>query len=295
MQTKSVALYVSTLAEDFAQRRDAYHAFFQQQSVAALTVIESTSERHLDEARLASWADALQADTEAELVVIGGDGSISIAAQVCVTRKIAITAVPSGTGNDFARALGISDWRWRLQHPQGMRMLCRSVGTVSGRYFINHAGCGISVAMQRLQSKRSRRYLARYSYLWALLRYLLVRPAKRCRIIDDKGQHWEFQVAAVNSDIGGGIKVYPKAQLDTEVLGILQVPRISRFRQLGALFWMLRKQPQRSRKLAFHEAPSFTLGDSQNLIELDGDTTGHYGPAEVTVVPQGLRVYCPEN
>src|SRR5688572_22904077 len=41
------------------------------------------------------------------LVVVGGDGMVNLAAQVLAGTKVPFGLVPSGTGNDMARGLGI--------------------------------------------------------------------------------------------------------------------------------------------------------------------------------------------
>jgi diacylglycerol kinase family enzyme len=290
MQTHKVLLYVKSSAVGAQQKAASYFEFFTQDPATKdVTVLRSTPRRTDDIASLRRWVQMLELNVLAELVVIGGDGSVNIAANACVDTKVRLSIIPAGTGNDFARALGITDWRWRMRTLPQLRR--RSVGSIGEHIFINHAGAGISVALRDLQGPASKRWLKGYSYLWALLRYLFVRPSRRCEIIDTAGKRWEFQVAAVNRDIGGGITVYPGARLATEVLGVLQVPKLPRWRQLGALFWLLRKQPDRSRILACSEVRQFSLADTENWIELDGDAVELRGPATASVKVNALHVY----
>lgn len=288
--TKKILIYVKSSKTDNLRKAEAYAAFFQSSAdLHEITTVTSCADRAEDIRKLKQWITKPSAQEVAELVVIGGDGSVNIAAQACVDSKVRLTVIPTGTGNDFASALGLTHWRWRMQCSPQLRQ--RSVGSINEYIFINHAGAGISVALRDLQGAWSKRWLKRYSYLWALLRYLFVRPQRRCRITDMQGREWEFQVAAVNRAIGGGIIVYPKATLATDVLGVLQVPRIPRWRQLGALYWLLRKQPNKSHLLSCHEAASFTLADATNIIELDGDAIELQGPAVARVKVNALNVY----
>ncbi|WP_258806760.1 diacylglycerol kinase family protein [Pseudidiomarina sp. CB1] len=290
MQTTKVLIYVKSLVALNRQKAAVYREFFSSHLAGnAVTLVESSPEREYDIGRLKQWVRRLETDDIGELVVIGGDGSVNIAAHACVNTAVRLSVVPAGTGNDFATALGIVNWRWRLQGEPVLRQ--RSVGCIDQHIFINHAGAGISVALRELQSTWSKRWLKRYSYLWALVRYLFVRPSGRCLIRDEQGRAWEFQVAAVNRAIGGGIIVYPTAELETQVLGVLQVPRLSRWRQLSALFWILRKQPDKSTLLGCHETATFTLADANNIIELDGDAIELQGPATAAVMSNALNVY----
>jgi diacylglycerol kinase family enzyme len=290
MQTTKVLIYVKSLVAQNCHKAAVYRQFFAEHLTAkAVVVLESSLERHHDIAQLKQWVSQLGADDVGELVVIGGDGSVNIAANACVHSAVRLSVVPAGTGNDFATALGISDWRWRLQGEPELRS--RSVGRIEQHIFINHAGAGISVALRDLQGAWSKRWLKRYSYLWALVRYLFIRPSRRCHIKDAQGRPWEFQVAAVNRAIGGGIIVYPAATLETQVLGVLQVPKVPRWRQLSALFWILCKRPDQSRLLGCHETATFTLADATNIIELDGDAIELQGPATAQVMQNALNVY----
>ncbi|RUO55594.1 diacylglycerol/lipid kinase family protein [Pseudidiomarina homiensis] len=290
MQTTKVLIYVKSLVALNRQKAAVYREFFTEQLAAsAVEILESSAKRQQDIGQLKQWVSALASNDIGELVVIGGDGSVNIAAHACVNTAVRLSVVPAGTGNDFATALGIVNWRWRLQEEPVLRQ--RSVGCIDQHIFINHAGAGISVALRDLQSTWSKRWLKRYSYLWALVRYLFVRPRRRCLIRDEQGRAWEFQVAAVNRAIGGGIIVYPAAALDTQVLGVLQVPKVSRWRQLSALFWILCKRPDQSRLLGCHETATFTLADNTNIIELDGDAIELQGPATAQVIHNALNVY----
>lgn len=294
MQMTNVLIYVKSSSAANFNKAAAYQEFFQShQTATEVTTLPSSADRSNDIRQLKQWVGQLDADTTAELLVVGGDGSVNIAAQACVSSTVRLTVIPAGTGNDFATALGIEDWRWRMRGTPRLRQ--RSVGCIGEHIFINHAGAGISVALRDLQGAWSKRWLKRYSYLWALVRYLFVPPRRRCTITDSKGQQWEFQVAAVNRAIGGGIIVYPQAQLTTPVLGVLQVPRVSRWRQLSALYWILRQQPEKSQLLDCHEAATFTIADANNIIELDGDEIELQGPAKASVKVNALNVYTQGN
>ncbi len=55
-------------------------------------------------------ADAVAAGAD-RLVAVGGDGLVRIALQAVATTDVVLGIVPQGTGNDFARALGLLDGR----------------------------------------------------------------------------------------------------------------------------------------------------------------------------------------
>lgn len=269
----------------------AYYNYWREQLPAeAISVLESSEYRAEDIARLRQWVAQQLHPHRAECMVIGGDGSVNIATQALALTPITLSVVPSGTGNDFTSALGLNHWRWRMT--ANTTVHARAVGQVHDVYFVNHAGAGLSVALQQLQSEFSKAWLRRYSYTLALLRYLWRRPSKRCAIVDAHQQVWEFQVAAVNTTIGGGITVYPDA-LTSQQLGVIEVPKVARWRQANALWWILRKRPQASALLHCYETTGYQLGDSHNTIEIDGDPLAITGPLTVALVPNALQVRMP--
>ncbi|MGQ4275781.1 diacylglycerol/lipid kinase family protein [Pseudidiomarina sp. E22-M8] len=296
MPTKAIAIYYkssSARARSYAEvyQRQLNHDY----GASQIQLLASQADRKVDIQQLHEWQDNHAHYDELECIVIGGDGSVNIVAQVATNSKLELSVVPSGTGNDLASALTITDWRWRLQS-EG-ELIKRSVGKLGEYYFINHAGCGISVALQQLQGPLSKRWLGRYSYLWALCRYVFWLPKRRCKIAvthdDGSVGYDEFQVATVNRTIGGGIVVYPDAKLTQPQLGLLRVPQRPRWRQFNALYWLLRKQPQRSPMISFSEATKVTLGDSVNQLELDGDSVDLCGPVDVEICVGGLTVRRP--
>ena len=65
------------------------------------TLVEPTFLELIDSARNAV------AEKPDVFVVVGGDGMVNLAAQVLAGTKVPMGLVPSGTGNDMARGLGI--------------------------------------------------------------------------------------------------------------------------------------------------------------------------------------------
>ncbi|WP_411360257.1 diacylglycerol/lipid kinase family protein [Pseudidiomarina sp. YC-516-91] len=292
MATRQVLIYYKSCSARARALADDYQSFFAAQlGVAHVCLVPSDPDREPDIAAMRSWLQQVENVNESECLVIGGDGSINIAAQVFAETPVIISVIPAGTGNDFATALAIKDPLWRRQGTT--ETSARSIGKIGEYYFINHAGTGISVALQRLQSDFTKRWLGRSSYLLALLRYLFTRPSRRCRIINHDLE-LEFQVVTVNKAIGGGIVVYPEAQREQQILGYLAVPKLPRLKQLNALYWLLRRQPKRSAIIVAAEADSFTIGDIDNSIELDGDSIPLTGPAEARIVRAGLTVRHPQ-
>lgn len=82
------------------------------------------------------------------VVVAGGDGSIGPVAAVCSAHDLPLAVVPTGTANDFARALGLpSDLEAAAELARSPSSSMREVELhrAAGRPFLNAASTGLSV------------------------------------------------------------------------------------------------------------------------------------------------------
>lgn len=124
-------------------------------------------------------AGALSAQTECDVVVVGGgDGSISAAAQILADTGKPVGVLPMGTLNHFAKDLGIP-----LELEQAAATIARGVtrevdlGEVNGRIFINNSSIGFYArAVEMRDSRREQlgwsKWPALLHSMWRLLREL---------------------------------------------------------------------------------------------------------------------------
>lgn len=78
------------------------------------------------------------------VIAIGGDGTINETAQGLVNTSTALGVIPHGSGNGFAREIGMSmDLEEALVSLQRAQPIPSDVGTANGELFLNLAGVGI--------------------------------------------------------------------------------------------------------------------------------------------------------
>ena len=83
------------------------------------------------------------------VVVAGGDGSIGPVAEVCAAAGLPLAVVPTGTANDFARALSLPldvEEACALARRADARTVEVELHRAGGRPFLNAASAGLSVA-----------------------------------------------------------------------------------------------------------------------------------------------------
>ncbi|CAI8152598.1 MAG: Diacylglycerol kinase [Pseudidiomarina mangrovi] len=245
----------------------------------------SSASREQDLSQLRSAVDGID-----ELLVVGGDGSVNLVTQVIALRPIRLSIIPCGTGNDFARDLGITDWRWRMHHALQVQLV--SIGKAGQEYFVNHAGSGLSADLIALQPRWLKQSFGRLSYSLALCRYLFG-PLSRRRPLYRLGRWYDCHIAAVSRFIGGGIAVNPQGSRQHEQLQWLAVPRTSRWRQFRALWQLLSQRQGCCAELELHRSARGELGSADAHYELDGDLRG-VGPVQIECIPEGLTVVRPK-
>jgi diacylglycerol kinase (ATP) len=236
------------------------------------------------------------------LAAVGGDGTWSRVGDAILEsgadRRLAL--ISAGTGNDFAKTLGVpsddieSAARLALEGPD--RRV--DVGRIEGRHFLNIAGFGFDIAV--LEDIERIGWLSGNAlYLFSALRQLLgyrgieidiASPAARRA----RARHLMLIVANARH-FGGAFHIAPGAALDDGALDAISVHDAPPLRRL-TLF----QAAQRGTHVALPEvvaerAARFTLRfDRPPSYETDGEYhRAASAELEVTCVPGALRVVAP--
>ncbi|NUJ86988.1 diacylglycerol kinase [Plantibacter sp. MCCC 1A11337] len=242
---------------------------------------------------------AIEAGLDA-LVVVGGDGMVSLAVEAVRDSGLPFGVVPSGTGNDIARGLGIP-----LGDPAAaIASLLRALeggprvidaGTVTDgertTWFVGAVSAGFD-ALVNERANRMRRPRGRSRYTIAILRELLALRARRYELtVDGTPETVDAVLLAVanNTSIGGGMLIAPQADLADGRFDLFVVAPVSRFRFLrlfpkvfsGAHTGLdiVRLSPVRSVSIAADGITAYA----------DGERIGPL-PVTIDVVPGALRV-----
>jgi diacylglycerol kinase (ATP) len=125
-----------------------------------------------DEERLAEIAVSRGAS---DILVVGGDGTCSGAANAILAANATCRfgVIPCGTGNDFAKTLGVAAYK-----PEKVKNLLRNktdsvidVGFAEGRYFLNSCGFGFDASV--LEASHKVRFLKGDAvYIYSALKQL---------------------------------------------------------------------------------------------------------------------------
>ena len=164
----------------------------------------------------------------------GGDGTLSEVVNGLLDTGVPAGIVPAGTGNDFARTIGLSR-EARLAAAQLAQGRAASIDLLEingGELFgINVLGVGFDARVCQRINRRPRLLGGTTAYLLAVAQELLTyRPTEIKLRVD--GEEWEGRallVAVANAvSYGGGMKIAPQARIDDGLLDVVVVQHLSR-------------------------------------------------------------------
>ena len=166
------------------------------------------------------------------VVAFGGDGFIHEIIQHIVHREIPLGVIPCGTGNDFARSLGVN----QLSMTQQMNLIVQSkirsidLGRVDERWFAAILSSGFdAVVNERANQMKWPRGRMRYNI--AMIEKIVQLRAHSYRIRLD-GDHIDVEATLVTvangPSYGGGMKVCPDAKLNDGLFDVMVLGKVSR-------------------------------------------------------------------
>jgi len=181
------------------------------------------------------------------VAVAGGDGTVNEAVNGYVgTARAdqALAVIPVGTGNDFAKMLGVGgDWRLACERIAAGRRRRVDLGRCNGRIFANGIGAGFD-AQVALEANGIRWLRGNAVYGVALARTLLLRYATpHARIVHDAGVlegRITMMAAANGTTYGGAFRMAPDADIADGLLDLVVADSLSRIGILGLVPHVMR-------------------------------------------------------
>lgn len=246
--------------------------------------------------------DDLIAEAEREeydvLFAVGGDGTVHEVAKRLIGRSLALGVVPTGSGNGFARHVGLPIATQATLTASGSgRIVTIDTATVNGLPFVGVMGAGFDAMIAHRFAGSSRRGLQ--TYVWKGLRaFADYRPAEYEITIDGQTiRRRAFVVAVANSSqYGNNARIAPLASLQDGLLDIVTVDHVSMFSALPLLVRLFNGTLHRSGRARIAQGKHIVIRrETAGPAHLDGEPV--MLPAELTVrvVPSSLRVLIPAS
>ncbi|MDR0850727.1 MAG: diacylglycerol kinase family lipid kinase [Christensenellaceae bacterium] len=242
------------------------------------------------------FSSALEAKGEKKIIIVGGDGTFSeVLNGVKNPSDLTFGFIPAGTGNDFAKTLGISkDPKKALEHVLNSKVTQFDYFQGRSRRALNTVSTGIDIAIiQKYNSYKKRSKLNYYrALLGAVFKFKF--PCFRLKIDDTKDipEKDYFVVSVCNGQyFGGGMKISPNSKPDDGKITLVSIHGMPRrkifFRMLDVLKGKHIGKSYSEEYICDH----ITLNDNQLMtVNFDGELIPNE-PFDIKVIKNGLNVF----
>jgi diacylglycerol kinase (ATP) len=213
------------------------------------------------------------------IVCVGGDGTCNNVANAVLhsSADVRLGVIPAGTGNDFARTLGVD--RMSVESIAELAFEgCSSrmdVGRIEERFFLNSCGFGFDVAV--LQGLARVRWISNdmvyiYSALQQILGFGGLKMSISSEVTPRQAANHLLVVLANGSRFGGGLAIAPTATVTDGMIDAVMIRDASRARRLRMLAAASRGTHSRFGEVITERAGRFTLElDDLPFYEIDGE------------------------
>jgi diacylglycerol kinase (ATP) len=238
-------------------------------------------------------------------IVVGGDGMVNLGANLVAKTKVPLGIVPSGTGNDMARGLGIPFDNTEAAIRALVDALARPSRTVDAGlvHYVDDDGspaerwfaCVLSAGFDAIVNERANHMgwpKGASRYLIALgLELARLRPIQYRIVLDGEVLETSGALISVgnNVSLGGGMKVTPDAQLDDGLLDVLVVKALSRTSFLRIFPRVFQGTHVTDPRVTIHRAKRIRIEADGLVAYADGERFGTL-PIDIEVVPNALRL-----
>lgn len=239
---------------------------------------------------------------EGILLAVGGDGTVNevvngiAAAGAFPTATLAL--LPTGSGNDLCRTLGISgDPLSVLRHLASGSCRPLDVGLVGERCFLNICGVGFDAEVAYAVNQGFRWLRGTPAYLAGVLKALVgFRPVAFDLVLDGQSLAFKGMMVAVANGafFGSGIKIAPRAEVDDGLFDVCVVGEVSKLELLRLLPRAYSGGHEGHPAVRFFRAREVRISSPEGslYVQGDGEILGRT-PAVFRVKRHAIRVLVP--
>ena len=232
------------------------------------------------------------------LFAVGGDGTVHEVAKRLIGRNVALGVVPTGSGNGFARHVGLPlALHASLATCTTGRVVTIDTASVNGLPFLGVMGAGFDALIAHRFAESTKRGLRTYVKK-GLSAFRDYKPAEYEIEIDGKrDRRRAFVVAVANSSqYGNNARIAPLASLQDGLLDLVTVTDVSLFSALPLLVRLFNGTIHRSRRATVgHGSRIMIRREDAGPAHLDGEPVMLPAELDVRIVPSSLRVLIPAS
>lgn len=241
-------------------------------------------------------------------IVVGGDGMVSLGVNLLAKTKVPLGIVPSGTGNDMARSLGIPFDNTEAAVETLVAALAAGARTIdaglihhfseSGEKKETWFACALSAGFDAVVNERANtmtRPKGPSRYIIALvLELITLKPIEYTLTLDGVVTRTKAALISIGNavSLGGGMKITPDAKLDDGLFDVLVVQPLGRVAFMRIFPRVFKGEHVTDPRVSIYRAKRVAIESAGIAAFADGERLGLL-PIDVEVVPNALRVLAP--
>lgn len=230
------------------------------------------------------------------IISAGGDGTAyEIINGIGENEDVCLGLIPSGTGNDFVRMLGLSnrDIKDLLDTIAQGNYVKTDIGFINDRMFINYCSTGFDTLVVE-ESRKIKKYISGPpAYAMGILKALKKHTGTDVKMtIDGVVYNRKADFIAVNNGkyYGGGMMINPKAVIDDGYFDICVVNSIPKIKYVFLFYTVFKGNHINLDCVETFRGKNITIKtDSEWMLNADGDFVGHT-PADIRMSNYKLKV-----
>jgi len=232
------------------------------------------------------------------IFAVGGDGTIHEVAKRLIGTDVALGVVPTGSGNGFARHLGLPmNFRKAIRACCGLRVEIIDTATVNGTPFINMMGIGFDAWIADAFARAGTRGLI--TYVRVALRGFARYAAEEYEVMVDGSmtRHRAFVAAVANaSQYGNNARIAPLASMQDGILDVTLIEQKPFFRLPLIAARLFAGNLHRARGVVTLRGRNIVIRRmSSGAAHLDGEPVSLPASVTIDIVPRSLRVIVPDS
>jgi diacylglycerol kinase (ATP) len=247
------------------------------------------------------------------IIAVGGDGTLNEvlngyldAGGSAIDRQAAIGLLPSGTGSDFRRSIGLLKNADAIRaivesHPRPIDAMKVEFENQNGEKITHHSmnvvsfglGGDVTTYVNNWRETLPNWVGGKVRFVAAAVFALKQFKNKKVRVtIDDKSAfaiQSNLIVVGNGRFAGGGMMLAPEAVLDDGLLDVILTSAATRFDVIGELRRIYVGGLLKNPKVSLYKATTVAIESDEKLaIDIDGETVG-FTPARVSILPLAVQ------
>lgn len=245
--------------------------------------------------------DKIKTDQITDVIVCGGDGTVSQVASWLIHQPVNVGIIPMGSGNGLALAAGI-----KKDPKKALEVIFNGKASLVDGFRINNqfscmlCGIGFDAQVAHDFAKQSTRGLA--TYVKQTMRNFFSSPHYPFVIeIEDLKINTEaFFISIANSNqFGNQVTIAPKASLSDGLLDIVIVNKMNRFKTLFSLLYQVSKGKvqEMSPDMVYNKGVTYLQTSSLRIINsggaplhIDGEPVASSDAFDIQVIPKAFNL-----